>query len=485
MTRSIASREPDIAAVILAAGGSTRFGACKQLLAWRGRPLVRHIADVALSAGLDPVIVVLGCDAERVYQALEERPVQTLINWRWEQGMSTSVQTGLAAVPPWAEGALFLQCDQPRITPDLLRAMVDRFQESGGAIVHPVHDDRRGTPVLFPRRFFAELSAVSGDQGGRVVIEQHADQVSPLEVHDADMLIDIDTPQDYEELQRRGEGHQGGDSAAVLRPIRHLIIDMDGVLWRGDEPMPGLQRFFAFLRERGIGFTLATNNASQPAERFAHKLASFGVTIATESVLTSSMVVASYLEETAPPGSPVYIIGEEGLRQALEEGGFVVCDNGYEDAPEADYVIVGWDRYLSWKKLSTAAYLIHRGATFIGTNPDITFPTEWGPAPGNGATLIALEASTGVEPIITGKPEPQMYEEALRRMGAVPETTAMIGDRLETDILGAARVGLTTVLTLSGISSADDLPSSPVQPDLVCRDIDDLVGRWQEVLAEG
>ncbi len=479
MGRPLGARQ--IAAVILAGGASTRFGRPKQLLDWQGSPLLAHVTDVALRAGLDPVIVVLGAEAEAIYPVLGDRPVQTLVNWRWEEGMSTSVQTGLAAVPLDADGALFLQCDQPGVTADLLRALVRRFEASQRPIVHPVHDGRRGTPALFPRRLFPELSAVRGDEGGRSLIERHPEAVATVPVADPNVLADVDTPADYDQLLASIDASPAprqSSPASVLRPIRHLLIDMDGVLWRGDEPLPGLKRFFAFLRRHDIAFTLATNNASRTPEQYAAKLASFGVEVPLETILTSSLVVAAYLSDIAPPGSRVYSIGEDGLEQALEDQGFMLSDE------DAGYVVVGWDRELTWEELTTASLLIHHGAAFIGTNPDVTFPTERGPAPGNGAILAALEAATGVTPTVTGKPEPRMYEEALRRMDATPETTAMIGDRIDTDIAGAANVGLTTVLTLSGITQAEDLSASSLKPDLVCEAITNLIPIWKEVLSE-
>ena len=467
----------DIAAVVLAAGASTRFGRSKQLLDWRGKPLVAHVADVALNAGLDPVIVVLGCEAEYVYAALADRPVTKLVNWRWEEGMSTSVQTGLSAVPPHVEGALFLQCDQPLVSPDLLCELVARFHGARGAIVHPIHGGQRGTPVLFPRRFFAELSRVGGDQGGRFLIKRHPDEAIAVPVDDPDVFTDVDTPTDYADLKSSLAQPEPIDPASVLKPLRHLLIDMDGVLWRGEAPLPGLQAFFAFLRDQNIDYTLATNNASRTPDQYAEKLAGFDVQVPEANILTSSLVVAAYLRDVAPAGAPVYAIGEEGLVRALEDQGFVVTDE------DADYVVVGWDRTLTYQKLTTAVLLSHHGAAFVGTNPDVTYPTEEGPAPGNGAILAAIEAATKVEPIVTGKPEPRMYEEALRRMGAAPETTAMIGDRIDTDIAGAARAGLGTILTLSGITTRDDLKTSAVKPDLVCEHLADLLTQWEDALA--
>lgn len=467
-----------IAAIVLAAGASTRFGQCKQLLEWKGKTLLAHVTDVALEAGLDPVIVVLGCQVEETYRALGDRPVQKLINWRWEEGMSASVRTGLAAVPPRADGALFLQCDQPRITVDLLQALVNQFERSDSHIVHPVHASRRGTPVLFSRHFFPQLAVVTGDEGGRSLIQRYPRDVATVRVDDPDVLIDVDTPADYEELRESHDESGEGSPASVLQPIRHLLVDMDGVLWRGSQPLPGLRRLFAFLHKHDIAFTLATNNASRTPDQYAEKLAGFGVEVPVETILTSSLVVAAYLDEVAPAGSRVYAIGRDGIEQALEEKGFVLDDEN------ADYVVVSWDRELTWEKLRTATLLIHQGAAFIGTNPDVTFPMELGPAPGNGATLAALEAATGVSPVVTGKPEPRMYQEALGRMNATPSTTAMIGDRIETDIAGAKNLGLTTVLTLSGVTTPERLGSSPIKPDLVCEDVADLVSRWTDALAE-
>lgn len=455
-----------IAAVILAAGASTRFGRPKQLLDWGSAPLAAHVADVALSAGLAPVLVVLGCQAEAVHAALSRRPVQIVMNWRWQEGMSTSVQIGLASLPPETEAAIFLQCDQPLITADLLRALVARFEETGAPIVHPTHAGQRSTPALFARRLFPELAAVAGDEGGRSLIARYAGDVAAVEVADPDALADVDTPADYARLVP-----QAHKLKPNLRDFRHLIVDMDGVLWRDNEPMPGLPEFFACLRQHHLKFILATNNASQTPEQYTAKLAHFGVEAPVECVLNSAQVAAAYLSTIAPPGARVYVIGRQGTRQALERRGFVLTD---ETGAGAAYVVVGWDRDLTWDKLRTAALLIHGGAGFIGTNPDTSYPTERGPVPGNGAQLAALEATTGVAPTIVGKPEPWMYEEAMRRMDAHPGTTAVIGDRLNTDIAGGARAGLSTILVLSGISTEADLTASPFKPDLVYTDINSL-----------
>lgn len=462
-----------IGAIVLAAGGSTRFGEPKQLLEWHGLPLVAHVADQALAAGLEPVVVVVGYRAEEVRAALANRPVRLATNWRWEEGLSTSVQAGLAALPPETEAVVFLSCDQPLVSADLLQQLVVRFRETGAPIVCAAYGDLRTTPALFARSLFREFFEITGDQGGRVLMARYADRVIPVEVPTPLLLTDLDTPEAYRELR---EQTVSPSPESVLRRLRHLIVDMDGVLWRADEPMPGLGEFFGFLGEAGIRFVLATNNASKRPEEYQAKLARFGVEIPVETILTSAEAAAAYLASQAPPGTRVYAIGGSGVQYALAARGFVLAEEG------AEYVVVGWDPDLHWRKMAKASLLLQRGARFIGTNPDLTYPTPEGLVPGNGANLAVLELTTGVKPLIIGKPEPWLYRAALERMGATPETTAALGDRLDTDILGGKRAGLTTILVLSGITTPEDLARSSLRPDLVFRDIADLTARWREAL---
>lgn len=255
-----------------------------------------------------------------------------------------------------------------------------------------------------------------------------------------------------------------------LADMRALIIDMDGVLWEGERPLPGLTDFFEALRARRTRFVLATNNASRTPDQYVTKLAGMGVAVSLEEVLTSAQATALYLQQRAPAGTRVFAIGEEGVRQALAASGFQLCDV-YETG--AAYVVCGMDRGLTWDKLATATLNIRAGAVFVGTNPDTSLPTERGLTHGNGAVLAALQAGSGVAPVIIGKPEPIMYQQAMRRLEADPASTAAVGDRLETDILGAVRAGIHSLLVLSGVSRREDLDGLDYQPTWVLPGIAD------------
>lgn len=263
-------------------------------------------------------------------------------------------------------------------------------------------------------------------------------------------------------------------SSLALCDIHALIIDMDGVLWRGDDPLPGLVEFFDLLRRRSITFRMATNNASKSPGDYVDKLASMGVEVGASDILTSAVVTAQHIAAIAP-GALVYAIGD-GTRQAMIDHGLRLSDG-----ERADFVAVGWDPKLSYRELSEATLLIHAGAKFIGTNPDRTWPSERGLLPGNGAILACLKAATDIEPFIIGKPEPAMFDAALAAMGADAAHTAMLGDRLETDILGGRNVGLRTIFVLSGASDQAELAVSPVKPDWVFKDIQELTQIWSTV----
>ncbi len=257
-----------------------------------------------------------------------------------------------------------------------------------------------------------------------------------------------------------------------LRSIKSFIIDMDGVLYRGEESLPGAQEFLSHLREQGIPFILATNNSTRTPRQYVAKLKAMGIEVTEERILTSALATALYLCQVAPPRAKVYVVGEKGLVAAVKEQGFLITDEA------VDFVVVGLDFQLTYEKLKIATLATRAGARLVGTNPDTTLPNEEGIVPGSGAILAALEAATGVSPLIIGKPEPILLRLAMEKLATTPHCTAIIGDRLETDILGGKEAGLTTVLVLSGISRREELKTSTFQPDLVFDDIDRFYQVW-------
>ncbi len=263
--------------------------------------------------------------------------------------------------------------------------------------------------------------------------------------------------------------------AQWLASLNGLILDMDGVLWEGETPLPGMPEFLAFLRSQAIRFILATNNASLTPESYVQKLARMGAEVRREEIITSATATAEYLQSIARPGQTVFVIGEEGLLRAVEESGLRVAG---PDELRADYVACGMDRALSWQKLATATINLRAGARFIGTNPDLTFPTERGIAHGNGAILAALTAASGVKPMIIGKPFPSLFQTAFNKIGVPKTRLAALGDRLETDILGAQRAGIKSILILTGVSSRKELRAGKIKPTLTVKDLPSLQRTW-------
>ncbi len=264
--------------------------------------------------------------------------------------------------------------------------------------------------------------------------------------------------------------------ALDLLTIRAVILDMDGVLWRGEQVLAGVAEFFAFLQQRRIPFLLATNNSTHTVESYVARLRKAGVPADPKHVITSAVATADYVHRHYPAQTPVYIIGQEGIRQAMAQYGY------REDPANARLVVVGMDFHVTYAKLKTATLRIRAGADFIGTNGDRTFPIPEGLAPGNGSILAALEAATDVEPLIIGKPQKPMFEMALARLNTAPEVTLMVGDRLETDILGAQNVGIRTALVLTGITTPKHARTADTQADGVFASLAALHADWQAAL---
>ncbi len=221
-----------------------------------------------------------------------------------------------------------------------------------------------------------------------------------------------------------------------LRALRAFIFDMDGVIYRGHEVVPGAAEFIANLRQAGIPFIYLTNNSSTPPDKVALRLADMGIPATASEVLTSADVTAAEVSR-AVTGRQALVVGEEGIRSALTRSGFTLVD----DHRAADVVVVGIDRQTTYARLREAALAIRRGAPFFATNTDRTLPTEAGLVPGAGAVVGFLEIATDVHPTVFGKPSPGIFRHALGAIGTDAKATAAIGDRPDTDILGAAGGG--------------------------------------------
>ena len=265
-------------------------------------------------------------------------------------------------------------------------------------------------------------------------------------------------------------------SYGVLADIRSLLIDMDGVLYRGRTGLPGGPELIAFLRERSIPYLLVTNNSTLTPAQFVSRLGKMGIDVSPDLIMTSGVATSAYLATLAPPGTKVNVVGEAALIKELEGRGFVIAGR------DAEYVVCGWDKGINFDKLKTACLAIRDGATFIGTNADKTYPLEKDLIPGAGSILASLIAATDVEPIVVGKPEPIMIEQSLRMLGARPEETAILGDRLDTDILGGHRVGILTIMLLTGISTEAEAAACDAPPDLIFDDLPTLISVWAEAL---
>jgi 4-nitrophenyl phosphatase len=255
--------------------------------------------------------------------------------------------------------------------------------------------------------------------------------------------------------------------------IKALILDMDGVLWKGESPIGDLPSIFERMRERGLKFVFATNNGTKTPEEYLQKLSSLGVEVEASQVITSALGIAFLLGRTYPPGTKIFMIGGSGVRTALEEKGFEVLP--LERATEAQIVVQGIDRGINFEKVAEATLLVRNGVPFYTTNTDRTFPTPRGEIPGSGAWLSVITTATGVEPISAGKPAPFLMELTLERLGTKKEETLVVGDRLETDIAAGQAVGCPTALVLSGVSTREEAEKWEPDINLIAKDLTSLI----------
>ncbi|HJZ38698.1 MAG TPA: HAD-IIA family hydrolase, partial [Solirubrobacterales bacterium] len=252
--------------------------------------------------------------------------------------------------------------------------------------------------------------------------------------------------------------------------IESWLMDMDGVLVHEAEALPGAVEFLAALRERELPFLLLTNNSIYTRRDLAARLRTSGLDVPEESIWTSASATARFLETQRPEGT-AFVVGESGLSTQLYQAGYTLTDS------DPDYVILGETRTYSFERITQAIRLIGDGARFIATNPDPTGPSPAGPLPATGSVAALITKATGVEPYFVGKPNPLMMREALNTLDAHSESTVMIGDRMDTDIVAGIEAGLHTVLVLTGISDRAEIERYPFRPDEVLDSVADLLDR--------
>ena len=244
----------------------------------------------------------------------------------------------------------------------------------------------------------------------------------------------------------------------MTKAYKGYLIDLDGTIYLGKEPIPAGKRFVERLQEKEVPYLFVTNNTTKKPSVVRDRLENeFGIVVPEETIYTASLATVDYMD-ACDKGKKVFVIGEAGLISAIEEAGYVM------DTENPDYVVVGLDSELTYDKLATATLAIQKGAHFIGTNPDKNIPTERGLMPGAGSLLALLETATRVKPVIMGKPEAVIMNASLTRMGLTKEEVVMVGDNYETDIKSGINNGIDSLLVLTGFTQKEEVSTLPVAP---------------------
>lgn len=254
-----------------------------------------------------------------------------------------------------------------------------------------------------------------------------------------------------------------------LDQIKALILDADGVVWKGNNPIGDLNQIFKKLNENGIEYCFATNNSSKTIDKYLERFKSFQIPVTKEQIFTSGKTTAEILKKQHPKGGNVFVVGMKGLKQTLSEAGF----NHSDTNPLA--VIVGLDTEVTYSKLRTATLMIRQGIPFIATNADKTFPSPEGLVPGAGSIVAALIASSDIKPEVIGKPHTPIFEGALTYLNKRSEEVLVVGDRLETDIAGGQDVGCKTAVVLSGVSTREMSEAWKPPPDMIADNLSQII----------
>jgi HAD superfamily hydrolase (TIGR01457 family) len=253
----------------------------------------------------------------------------------------------------------------------------------------------------------------------------------------------------------------------LLQRTRAFLIDLDGTIYLGSRLLPGAEEFVRRLRALKRSFAFITNNPSKDAGEYREKLRRLGIEVSEREIFTSGMATVRFLRRCGPKRR-VYLLGTPSLEREFTEGGFTLT----RDAP--DYVVLAFDTTINYEKIETAARLLRAGVEFIATNPDRVCPTEDGCIPDCGSFMALFKAATGREPRVIGKPNREMAQTAIEAVGAKPEESAMVGDRLYTDMRMAKEAGMKAILVLTGETREADLADSPWKPDIVVPSLKEL-----------
>jgi NagD protein len=251
-------------------------------------------------------------------------------------------------------------------------------------------------------------------------------------------------------------------------PAECWLTDMDGVLVHEDRALPGAAEFLQRLQERERRFLVLTNNSIFTPRDLSARLHRAGLAVPEKAIWTSAMATADFLSQQVPGGS-AYVIGEAGLTTALYEAGYVLTN------ADPDFVVLGETRTYSFEAITQAIRLIATGSRFIATNPDVTGPSPEGPLPATGSVAALITRATGKDPYFVGKPNPMMFRSAMNRIEAHSESTMMVGDRMDTDVVAGIEAGLDTVLVLTGSTTVADIEKYPFRPGRVLDSIADCI----------
>lgn len=247
-------------------------------------------------------------------------------------------------------------------------------------------------------------------------------------------------------------------------PMKSFLIDMDGVLVRGPQLIPGADAFIERLAAQGRKFLVLTNNSERTPKDLEHRLKKIGLNVGAEHIYTSALATARFLNSQRPKGT-AFVIGESGLMGALHDVGYVVTEYN------PDYVVVGDTQHYDHQRITQAIRLINGGARFIATNPDVTGPTEAGIIPATGSLVALMEKATGRHAYFVGKPNPLMMRTALHQLEEHSENAVMIGDRMDTDVVAGIESGMETILVLTGVTRRDDVERFPYRPARIAESV--------------